>query len=219
MSSPESGGSVGVGESVAGRSGRSESGATPRGDLGGRTIGIVAGVVAAVAGVLAVVVMLFDGSEDGTRQTCGNVAGDGNELVCQLGVSLQEAGAMSDAELEAEAYDADPQDVIPGGPWPFIVYRTESVGLKVRSSAVKDGVTVGAIVDRGTAWVECRTTTSFNPDPALGTGPMWYRVRWPSDEATNEYLESEPAAVHTGWIYAGYTDPVGHNGEVPECDE
>jgi hypothetical protein len=204
----------------------------------GKAVGLAAGIVAALAGVAAVVIMIGNGGSDADGSISAEQSGEGNVLqagegnnscvnesegsvqTCIFGPHISTAEVASVEELQQQRFDESPQDVIKNGPWPFIVYDTEEptlMGLKVRSSNTADGVQLGAIVDRGTAWVDCREDSGFDPDPVRGVGGLWYRVRWPSEEPSNSYLESEPSSPYAAWAFAGYLAPVGHNGQVPEC--
>lgn len=120
----------------------------------------------------------------------------------------------------SEAADAAKkyQNVAPptGQPAPYLVVGAPR-GLWVRSTGTVEGFHVGAAINGAVVWAECRRTTTFDPDPADHAGPVWLRIRWPTDEPNEALATSQPSSPHTSWVYTGHTVPSGHNGAVPEC--
>lgn len=185
--------------------------------------GIAAGIVAAVAAVWA----LFPTPSLPPGNT-SDVDGDNNTVIqcvnsgkgaqnCYLEYAEDATQKKQDRLIaEAEQY----KDVEPAGPgpWPFIVVRTGELGLKIRNGTGTMDQQVGGMSDNNIAWVTCKTMSDFDPEPSTGVGPLWYGVKWPDNEPGTKFHNSEPAARYTQYAYGAYLLPLGHNGEVPECE-
>ncbi len=191
---------------------------------------IVTAVATAILAIAALATLLFTvGRDDATDSTITGIeqssqgesdacTGDqGATVTCIFGDNIADAEAKSDDELRETTFSDPPTVISETGPWPFIVYDDGGIGLKVRTTNTIDGVQIGGIPTKNTAWVICKETSDFNPDPERGVGALWYRVAWPTDTASTEYYISQPSDPHKGWAFAGYLDPVGHNGDVPTC--
>jgi len=110
--------------------------------------------------------------------------------------------------------DASP---VGDGPWPFTVGDVGPLGLIVRSAGDETGTQVGSTSETLTLWADCVQNTGFDPRPDTGAGPLWYRIRWPTDQPGKDFLTSSPVDRYRGWVYAGFVVPSGHNGQLPEC--
>jgi len=101
---------------------------------------------------------------------------------------------------------------------PVVVTRAGPLGLIVRSSGTRDGAQIGSAAEGQTLWAECRAVTDFDPRPDTGTGPVWYRVRWPSSGPTKDFLNSTPQDEYSGWVYGGFAVPrAPEEAPVPQC--
>lgn len=173
-----------------------------------------------VAGVGALVVAVLPGRERGvtvTQSGDGVVQVVGERASAQLIQARGELRGKSLAEARQEARKYATVDPSPGQPAPFLVLDAPH-GMWVRSSGDRGGHHVGAVADNSTVWADCAATTDFDPDPADDAGPRWLRVRWPVTAPSDKVYSSQPSDPHTGWLYAGQTVPVGHNGQMPVCD-
>ena len=193
-----------------------------------------AAIVTAVAtAVLAIVgfatfFLAFQGDSEpddtvgGIEQSSGSdsdaCTGDGGSTVtCIFGDNIASAETKSDDELRETSFSEPPTVISETGPWPFIVYADDGIGLKVRTTNTVEGVQIGGLSTRNTAWVFCQEVSDFNPDPEREVGALWYQIAWPTEEPSTEYFTSQPSDPYTGWAFGGYLDPVGHNGDVPAC--
>ena len=91
-------------------------------------------------------------------------------------------------------------------------------GLKVRSRNLVEAEQLGGLQERHVAWVECQETSTFDPDPTAGSGPVWSRVKWAQHEPSIDFFESDPGADETAWAYAGYLVPWGTTATSPSAD-
>lgn len=103
------------------------------------------------------------------------------------------------------------------GPWPFTVADVGPLGLVVRSSGDETGTQIGSTSETLTLWADCVQNTGFDPRPDTGAGPLWYRIRWPTDRPGKDFLTSSPVDRYRGWVYVGFVVPSGHNGQIPQC--
>lgn len=187
------------------------------------------GSVAAVMGLGIGACGLFSGGDE-ARSTNVNVegaGGDGTDQICtQVGsgdqrCKVEVVESLEGAnEREVIAAAEATADVAPAakGPWPFYVVKTAPLGLKVRSTNVVEATQLGAIGNLNPGWAWCRQESSFDPVPDDEVGALWLQIGWDHQEPNEtEYFNSEPDAAGRAWIYAGFTVPVGHSGEVPEC--
>jgi hypothetical protein len=189
--------------------------------LGTLVGGVAAACSAADAGGGAVGGGGNTATAEGTGNNAGNVDGDNDGCVavggdCNYVEPEPVDPADPDEAIEQEIFRATPPDG--EGPWPFTVLYEGGQGLFVRTGPHRDDFRLGYTNHATTVWVDCVTTSDFDPVPSLDTGPTWYRVHWPNSERSDEGLSSEPADPAQGFAYAGYLRPNGHNGDVPECD-
>ncbi len=186
------------------------------------------GAVAAVLGALiAFVALSGSGNEgdatindtsiggEGSANSCANV-GEGTQN-CYV-EQVQDLASKTEAETIAAARKAADVPPTPEGPWPFYVVRTGPIGLKVRSSNVKEATQLGGIAHLNPAWAWCQETSEFDPVPGDDVPGLWLQIAWDHQEPnTTDYFQSEPGADGRAWIYAGFTVPTGHSGDIPEC--
>ncbi len=193
----------------------------------GKHVGWTIGSIAAIGTLIGGVAAACGGgggntaAADGTGNNAGNV-GDENagcvvigEGSCELTTPKPVDPDDSDASIEQKIY----RDVAPEGegPWPFTVLYDDGQGLFVRNIPERDGYRIGYARHAAVVWVDCVTTSDFDPNPSMGAGPTWYQVRWSNDERSDEAFRSEPSDPAKGFSFAGYLQPNGHNGDVPEC--
>jgi hypothetical protein len=183
-------------------------------------------VVAAIA--LVVTVAWTHGTDAGgghsqTQSGTGNMqAGDGGLVV---GGDLSVQSEQFKAEVrgltreQAEQAGRKYANVAPprGQAAPFLVIDAPH-HLWVRSSGTAGGHHIGAAFDGATVWADCQVTTDFDPDRTDGTGAVWLRIHWPTDQPNDQLNNSQPADPYAGWVYAGQTLPAGHNGKIATCD-
>ncbi len=173
-------------------------------------VGVVAGVVAAGAGVVGVTQARQPTTrQDANGRVACNASGQGNVVSCN-------GSTDEDDERRILADALRFKDVPPKGPgpWQFVVTGDMGIGLKVRSTDTVAGEHLGGIAHHHVAWVVCKAHSGFDPD---GKGDLWYRVKWDHQAPSTQFFESESGASATGWAYSQYLTPVGHNGEVPDC--
>lgn len=112
----------------------------------------------------------------------------------------------------------------PPGPWPFLVYNTllpsgAEYGLKVKTAPSVTGQQVGSASSGSVVWADCYVFNSFNPE--VGTdadvGPKWLRIHWPANAPGTAFALSSPTDSFLAYVYAGYTLPFTHNGQIPIC--
>lgn len=111
------------------------------------------------------------------------------------------------------------------GPWPYFVYDTvnvamrQDIGLKVKMVPSLEGQQVGSAAPGSLVWADCYVINNFNP--VVGdrddVGPKWLRIHWPTGNLSTSYALSSPGAPFLEYVYAGYTLPFTHNGEIPKC--
>lgn len=135
------------------------------------------------------------------------------------------------AEGEAGGSDAQLKEILreaPGaaerpagsGPYPFIVVDTGNDGLFARTTNVIEGVRVGNTANRELVWANCVARSAFTPSDVTGetnVGPLWVEVRWKHLDGGQTRGLSEPDQTQTAWMYRGTLEPVGHNGDLPQC--
>ena len=171
---------------------------------------VAVGAVAAVAAAGIAFVALFSDRDGGCT-----VSGNNNDCTYQETVESIEAKREREVlEISARSADVPPKG---DGPWPFVVAKTQGIGLKVRTTPTAEGVTINGLAELHTAWAVCRQNSGFDPDPATGNGPVWLKIKWDHQTPGSEILESDLSAKATGWAYGGYLVPVGHNGSIPPC--
>jgi len=191
-----------------------------------KKIGLWAGVVAAIVAVVTLVVQIWPpgggpakgSSNDNHGNNC-QISGQRNSCV----VNNNAVKILQDPEATAETIRT--QLLIAGrgtkplgpGPWPFAILGAGELGLKVRNDPGRAGRQIGTLTERAVAWVDCRIRNNFDPLGAGGPGPVWLKLRWPTDQLGTAVQNSQPSDKYRGWGYAGYLVPVGHDGSVPEC--
>jgi hypothetical protein len=180
--------------------------------------------VGAVAAVLALIFAIAVQSKDKNppdRNTAngGVCAQAGNYNTCTVSERLSDikARAEDDKSFRQEASKFSGVDPATTGPWPFVVLDTDVRGLKARSSDEKDGVQIGSAANRTVLWVDCASTSSFDADPATGSGPRWLRIKWPNSEPTTQFFTSEPGQTGYAYVFRYYAVPLGHNGQIALC--
>jgi hypothetical protein len=195
--------------------------------IAARTLGwTMAGViVAAVIGAITIWLMSQQADPlapapaqpQESRGQGGTINGNGNVVTNTYSEFQQQAppgASIEQLQRAAEKYADVPP---PSSPAAFRVVNTGDMGLKVRTSGATDGVQIGSAAQDAVVWVNCRATTDFDPVLDDQTGASWFLIRWPSTVPGSSFRNSEPGGPAQGWIYAGYTLPAGHNGQVPSC--
>jgi len=123
------------------------------------------------------------------------------------------------------------------GPWPFFVYDTTITpndlgvipGLTPAEVGNDDGVGVRTTpgptaghfrrVLTGTIiWADCYVN-SYQPPAPLddNVGPKWLRIHWSTNTPGQDTGYSSPTDPFVAYVYAGYTLPFAHNGQIPSC--
>jgi hypothetical protein len=207
----------------------------PRKRRVGKPAGIAAAVAAAASVVIAATGLVGGGSDGPTKQAGGSIADgsssvsgtgnlSGNGQVEVNGNFCSGEGSCAEPPRVAAGDDRAAADAIRGtvrpaapGPWPFVVLFDEGEGLKIRDSAERAGSQVGLAIGRSTVWVDCVTTSSFNPEPGGPAGPRWYKVHWPNATPSEQVRSSGPGDPANAWAYARYLVPNGTDGSVPAC--
>lgn len=141
--------------------------------------------------------------------------GDHSQLSCDENILDPVTANEKDVRAEVARFADEPPRG--DGPWQFVVLDT-GIGLKVRSTNRIEAEQLGGLQEQHYAWVDCYAVSDFDADPTTGRGPIWYRVRWGQQEPSLDFFESDPGAGTRAWAYAGYLQPWGHNGDIPECD-
>lgn len=172
-------------------------------------------VVALTALLLAVVPILDDRERPDPRPSEPACRVDvGSEAYCAAAESSKDKTEQEILRYSSQFADRPP---VGSGPWPYVVVGTQDLGLRVRSTNVDEGVSLGALAPLATAWALCRAESSFDPDPPSKRGAVWLKVKWDQIGPSDDFHDSRPSASATGWAYAGYLVPVGHNGSIPDC--
>lgn len=150
-----------------------------------------------------------DSSVDVGRTDC-LVVSQGNESTVSVKCGDQDASTDSVADWEAlretKPWTAGTPPTS-DGPWPFVVGGTGGQGLYVRDGFKPDSQRLPgepSLVDGETTYAYCQTTTGWEAVPGYGT--TWMRIGYP-----------QPSSRGDSWVYAWWTAPVEHNGEIPIC--
>ena len=184
-------------------------------------------VAAIVAVAVAIVTFALGDDDGGSAITDSRIGGDNSANSCaNLGEGdqtcyveqVEDLASKSEAEILAAAEQAADVPPVGDGPWPFSVVKTGPIGLKVRSTNVEEAVQLGGIAHLNSVWAWCQAASGFDPVPDDEDADVWLQIAWDhQDPNTTDYFQSEPGADGRGWTYAGFTAPVGHNGDIPNC--
>ena len=178
-----------------------------------------AAVIAAVVAVLTLVVMVWQPGGSPFDNRGGNNCSQHSSCTITTEVKqiLQNPGA-DDATVRKQLLDAGRGRKPTGtGPWPFVVLDTGEVGLEVRNDPGRPGRQIGSLGARTIGWVDCQIRNDFDPGGGSNPGPVWYRLRWPTNRQGVKFQNSQPSDTFRGWGYAGYLVPAGHDGSIPPC--
>jgi hypothetical protein len=183
-----------------------------------------AGVVVAVATLIYAIWSGTDSGDDRAQAQSGsgNVQGGdnsinaGRDIVIHAEQLKEETRGMTRQEAEQAASRYAEVNPVVGQANPYLVIEAPS-HLWVRSSGTVTGYHIGAAHNGSLVWVDCVATTDFDPELTDTTGPVWLRVRWPTDQPNDDIKSSQPSDRYVGWVYSRYTVPAGHNGRVPAC--
>ncbi|MFF9274275.1 hypothetical protein [Streptomyces griseosporeus] len=183
-----------------------------------------AGIVAAGT-IIAPQLITDDGKKEATTSVSGgdmNGDGDGQQR-CQ---GSHVTCTQGEQPIPENTYrtDTEPSKT---GPWAYKVVRTVTQagdeGLMVRTCNVSDcpgpdsEKQIGLVRVHHTVWVECWEDSGFDGNEGQNI-TKWYKVKWPTNEPhTAADLESSRDDKYAGWMYSGYMEPAGHNGNIPEC--
>lgn len=154
-----------------------------------------------------------DGAAVGTGNTACAASAPGAVANCQRILTNEE---LTDAELRRQMAGISKSKPAADGPYPFVVVDTGSIGLVVRTGPEKNDEQFGSAANRSILWVDCQRRSSFDPAPTLNAGPVWLKIHWPKTTGT-QWAKSQPKDPAQGWVYRGYTIPVGHDGSIRSC--
>jgi hypothetical protein len=93
------------------------------------------------------------------------------------------------------------------GPWPFVIGGTGGEGLYIRDGFLQDDRRLRGdptLADGTTVYAYCQETSGWEAVP--GYGATWHNVGYP-----------QPPNHGDKWIYAWWTAPVEHDGNIPDC--
>jgi hypothetical protein len=100
------------------------------------------------------------------------------------------------------------------GPWPFVEVRAPR-GLRIRDTNVQVGKQIGNVAYHQPVWAVCAVDSGYDAEKL---GSRWLKVVWSDDRPGPRFTRPTAAeAATTGWLYAAYTEPVGHDGRIPTC--
>lgn len=183
--------------------------------------------IGAIAAIVAVVVafVALDGNggdtttiKDSTLDSgdgCTNIGQGAQNCYVEL---VGDLASRTEADIIEAARRAADKPPASEGPWPFYVVRTAPIGLKVRSTNEQEATQLGGIANLNSAWAWCQQTSDFDPDPGDDVPGLWLQIAWDHQEPnTTDYFQSELGADARAWIYAGFTVPTGHSGDIPRC--
>jgi hypothetical protein len=194
----------------------------------GVVVGVLGVVIAIVFGVAAACSTDEPPPPGPSQSGNGNVnCGDG--ATCDVDIEqvqnvVRQAvdAAGDDTELREELR-ADPGAGEPPsgkGPYPFLVVDTGDLGLYARTGNEVQAARVGNTANHALVWADCATRSDFTPGDVSGetdVGPLWVEVRWKHLDGGQSRGLSEPDESQRAWMYRGALEPVGHNGDLPEC--
>lgn len=149
--------------------------------------------------------------------------GDNNTCVVQLQADAAKASAAAptDEQFKADIANKSTSKPTEPGPWPYLIVDTVehgiNEGLWARTTNELKGDRLGVTLNRGIIWADCVATSDYSPLPegdANNVGPRWLSVRW---NLTDRTKHSNPSDTGHAWMYLGYTIPMYHNGDIPEC--
>lgn len=184
----------------------------------------LAGVIVTALGALVALFAWLTADASTRQDQTGDGDGDRIGLACrenatcvnQPALPPPDADDMTDEELAAQL--RKPGVSPRKGPVPFIVLHDEDPqNLVIRSSPFRNGFRIGVAEHRSTVYVDCVRTSGFDPVPAVGWGPQWYKVHWPSSARSEAPMKSHREDPAQGWAYGFYLEPQGSNGEIPTC--
>lgn len=106
-------------------------------------------------------------------------------------------------------------------PYLFVVVNTGKEGLNARTTNDKNGTNEGFAPNHAKVWAECVTRSSFTPPGKKTVGPVWLKVKWPwptgQPDPASQVHQSSPNDRDHAWMYRGYLEPSGQNGNIPSC--
>lgn len=196
-------------------------------------------VAAVLTGLGAVATLVFgvasacsadDPPPPGTNQTGTGNNNCTNGSTCSVDIThveqivrnAEKAAGSDDAELRKQLRAAPGATKPPTGspPYPFVVVDTGELGLFARTTNVVNGVRVGNTGNHELVWANCVASSDFTPSDVSGetnVGPLWVQVRWKHLDGGQTRGLSEPNETQSAWMYRGTLEPVGHNGDIPDC--
>lgn len=132
-----------------------------------------------------------------------------------------DAGEYSQ-QLAAAARRYEDTPVTGAGPWPFQVFNTAEIGLKVMDAPTQVGDQVGTLHDLQTVLVRCVQDSGYTPPLANHTdenyaASLWLEIAWMKGVPAGHGDVSDGTATGSAWVYSGYVMPDGHDGLVPVC--
>lgn len=188
----------------------------------GHKIAIVGACIVAAGTVIAPQLIDSKGDKKESQTNVGrdDQSGDGDGNRCQGTCSY------GNTPIPENTYRTDTAPDIKG-PWAYKIVRTVTQagdeGLMVRSCNVSDcpgpdgARQVGLVLVHRTVWVECWEDSGFDGHEGQGI-TKWYKVKWPTNEPHKVAdLESARDDKYSGWMYSGYMESAGHDGNIPEC--
>ncbi|MBC6447571.1 hypothetical protein [Actinokineospora xionganensis] len=158
----------------------------------------------------------------GSGNGCANVVGTCNNFQ-QLRDAAGQAGATAatDDDLRGRLRSRSDSKATPSGdgPWAFVVVDTATEGLFARRDPRGAVDLVGTVPNRQTVWADCQVADGVVPavDVANDVGGRWLRVRWRHLDAPSVRGMSEPTETQVAWMYRGFLEPLGQNGDLRSC--
>lgn len=208
---------------------RSPSSGKPR-RLTNRNIAIIGGVFTIIGTIAAVVTIILPSDRNGQspqQTSAGGCAQVGNNNTCSLQQQAVEIGqeAKDDQQLKELVARNSQNPPTPPGPWPFLVYNTadrltgDEIGLKVKAAPSVEGMQTGSVASQSLVWADCLVINEFNPvlESSADVGPRWLLIHWPTNLPGSTFMKPSPNDPFLQYVYAGYTLPFTHNGQIPLC--
>jgi hypothetical protein len=185
---------------------------------------IAAGIIGLIAAIVSLIVNLIPdsgqpaegaGTQTSTANSSNPASGPG-KMRAEVDDIAREAQSEQELidKLRAGAIAAP----VGAGPWPFVVVDTQREGAFARSTSEMIADRLGFAPEHSIVFAECQTRNSFTPPGVRrNVGPVWLRVRWKNTLPSKDSFLSDPSDPYTSWMYRGYLEPFGHNGEIPQC--
>jgi hypothetical protein len=179
---------------------------TPRGRSA--RLGILGALVAAVAVGAFVVIAVRDDQTDGIE---GGAKSSEPSASTTPPPTPSATPSQTPMDRLKELPGADSPPVGPG-PFPYVILDTENLGVFVRTGPGADDRRLpgNPMAAEGVMfYADCKVVDGFEGDRrALHDLRTWLKIRWP-----------ERSDVADAWVYGGFSYAVGHNGDIPICED